>query len=396
KEALEEVANLSGLEYLAIGDDESEFIQKIILWVNPKIVNRTPLSVAKHPIEIESRIRDIYQRLSIERNDIIRVLRIFGTGGVGKTTIANDSYNQISSQFEGSCFLRNIRETSKQVRGLIQLQNTLLSEILGTKLDINDVDRAVRVIGRRLQSKRILLILDDVNDLVQLEKLVGDCAWFGYKSRVIITTRDQHILDNYEVDSKYEVMTLDDNEALQLFSLHAFEEKEPLKDYIDLSKQVTEYVQGLPLTLALLGSDLKSQNKHQWRSALDKYKNIPNRNIQRVLQISYDSLEDSEKDMFLDIAFLFKGEPLAKVMEIFDSCGFFPTHGIQRLIDKCLITTIPVNDELFGCMTCYKIWVEKLNEKNHPKILANATDCGFTRMFVKCWKKIQGQTKLKA
>ncbi|KAG7945358.1 hypothetical protein I3843_15G148300 [Carya illinoinensis] len=345
KEALEEVANLSGLEYLAIGDvDESEFIQKIILWVNPKIVNQTPLSVAKHPIGIESRIQDIYQRLSIERNDIIRVLGIFGTGGIGKTTIANDIYNQISSQFEESCFLRNIRGTSKQVRGLIQVQNTLLSEILGTKLDINDVDRGVHVIGRRLQSKRILLILDDVDDLVQLENLVGDCAWFGYGSRVIITTRDQHILDNYEVDSKYEVMTLDDNEALQLFSLHAFEEKEPLKDYIDLSKQVTEYAKGLPLALTVLGSDLKGQNIHQWRSALDKYKNIPNRNIQRVLQISYDSLEDNEKDMFLDIAFFFKGKPLANVMEIFDSCGFFPAHGIQRLIDKCLITIIPDND----------------------------------------------------
>ncbi|XP_042962758.1 disease resistance protein RUN1-like [Carya illinoinensis] len=344
KEALEEVANLSGLEYLAIGDDESEFIQKIILWVNPKIVNRTPLSVAKHPIGIESRIRDIYQRLSIERNDIIRVLGIFGTGGIGKTTIANDIYNQISSQFEGCCFLTNIRETSKQVRGLIQLQNTLLSEILGTKLDINDVDKGVHVIGRRLQSKRILLILDDVDDLVQLEKLVGDCAWFGYGSRVIITTRDQHILDNYEVDSKYEVMTLDDNEALQLFSLHAFEEKEPLEDYMDLSKQVIKYAQGLPLALTVLGSDLKGRNIDQWKSALDKYRKIPHRKIQNVLQISYDSLEVSEKEMFLDIAFFFKGEPLAKIMEIFDSCGFYPVHGIQRLMEKCLITTIPVND----------------------------------------------------
>ncbi|KAF5460758.1 hypothetical protein F2P56_020604 [Juglans regia] len=360
KEALEEIANLSGLEYLAIGDaelefivflffidrdDESEFIQKIILWMNPKIVNRTPLSVAKHPVGIESRIRDIYQRLSIKRNDIIRMVGIFGTGGIGKTTISNDIYNQISSQFEGSCFLRNIRETSKQAGGLIQLQNTLLFEILGTKLDINDVDRGVGVIWHRLQSKKILLILDDVDDMVQLEKLAGNRAWFGLGSRVIITTRDQHILDNSKVDSKYEVMTLDDTEALQLFSLYAFEEKEPLKDYVDLSKQVTKYAQGLPLALTVLGSDLKGQSIHQWKSALDKYKNIPNRNIQRVLQISYDSLEDSEKDMFLDIAFFFKGKPLANVMKIFDSCGFFPIHGIQRLIDMCLITIKRDNDE---------------------------------------------------
>ncbi|KAG7945345.1 hypothetical protein I3843_15G147000 [Carya illinoinensis] len=345
KVALKTIADLSGFPLANFRDNESEFIQNIILWVSPKIVKRMPLSVAKHPIGIESRIRDIYQRLSIERNDIIRVLGIFGTGGIGKTTIANDIYNQIFSQFEGSCFLRNIRETSKQVGGLIQLQNTLLSEILGTKLDINDVDKGVRVIGHRLQSKRILLILDDVDEMVQLEKLAGDRAWFGSGSRVIITTRDQHILDNYKVDSKYEVMTLDDNEALQLFSLHAFEEKQPLKDYIELSKQVTKYVRGLPLALTVLGSDLNGRSIHQWKSALDKYKNIPNRNIQRVLQISYDGLEDSEKDMFLDIAFFFKGKPLANVMEIFDSCGFFPIHGIQKLIDKCLITIIPDDDE---------------------------------------------------
>ncbi|XP_042962770.1 disease resistance protein RUN1-like [Carya illinoinensis] len=344
KAALKLVADLSGFPLANFRDDESEFIQKIIMWVNQKIVKRMPLSVAKHPIGIESRIRGIYQRLSIERNDIIRVVGIFGTGGIGKTTIANDIYNQISSQFEGSCFLRNIRETSKQVGGLIQLQNTLLSEILGTKFDINDVDRGVSVIWHRLQSKRILLILDDVDDLVQLEKLARDRAWFGYGSRVIITTRDQHILHNSKVDSKYEVMNLEDNEALQLFSLYAFEKKEPLKDFVDLSKQVTNYAQGLPLALTVLGSDLKGRSIHQWKSALDKYKSIPNQNIQRVLQISYDSLEDNEKDMFLDIAFFFKGEPLAKVMEIFDSCGFFPILGIQRLIDKCLITIMPNND----------------------------------------------------
>ncbi|XP_042963714.1 disease resistance protein RUN1-like [Carya illinoinensis] len=345
KKALKTVADLSGLPLANFRDDESEFIQKIIMWVNQKIVKRMPLRVAKHPIGIESRIRDIHQHLSIERNDIIRVLGIFGTGGIGKTTIANDIYNQISSQFEGSCFLRNIRETSKQVGGLIQPQNTLLSEILGTKLDINDVDRGVSVIWHRLQSKRILLILDDVDEMVQLEKLAGDRAWFGSGSRVIITTRDQHILDKSKVDSKYEVMTLEDNEALQLFSLYAFDEKEPLKDYIELSKQVTKHAQGLPLALIVLGSDLKGRNIDQWKSALDKYRKNPHRKIQSVLQISYDSLEVSEKDMFLDIAFFFKEEPLAKIMEIFDSYGFYPAHGIQRLMEKCLITVGWSGDE---------------------------------------------------
>ncbi|XP_040997630.1 TMV resistance protein N-like [Juglans microcarpa x Juglans regia] len=133
-------------------------------------------------------------------------------------------------------------------------------------------------------------------------------------------------------------MILDDNEALQLFSMHAFMEKEPLKDYVDLSKQVTKYAQGLPLALTVLGSDLKGQSILQWKSALDKYKNIPNGNIQKVLLVSYEGLDDTKGDIFLDIAFFFKGEYLANVMKIFDCCGFFPVHGIKRLTGKCLIT----------------------------------------------------------
>ncbi|KAF5469456.1 hypothetical protein F2P56_013530, partial [Juglans regia] len=177
-------------------------------------------------------------------NDIIRVVGIFGTGGSGKTTISNDIYNRISSQFERSCFLKDVRETSKQTGGLIKLQNRLLFDILGTCLDIHDVDRGINVIRHRLSSKRVLLILDDVDELVQIEKLAGDRDWFGSGSRILITTRDQHLLEVFEVDSKYKVKILDENEALRLFSLHAFK-KEPLEGYVELSKQVTKYAQGV-------------------------------------------------------------------------------------------------------------------------------------------------------
>ncbi|XP_035542638.1 disease resistance protein RUN1-like [Juglans regia] len=337
KVALKRVADLSGFP-LAYFRNESEFIQEIVQWVDLRMVNQTPLSVAKYPIGIESRIRHIYQHLSIGKNDIIHIVGIFGTGGIGKSTISKDIYNRVSSQFEGSCFLKDVRETSKQAGGLIKLQNTLLNDILGTSFDVHDIDIGINVIRHRLCSKRVLLILDDVDELVQIEKLAGGRDWFGSGSRIIITTRDQRLLDNSKVDSKHEVMVLDDNEALQLFSLHAFEEKEPLKDYMDLSKQVTKYAQGLPLALTVLGSDLKGQSIHQWKSALDKYKNIPNNNIQKVLLVSYEGLNDTEREIFLDIAFFFKGELLANVMKIFDCCGFFPAHGIKRLTDKCLIS----------------------------------------------------------
>ncbi|XP_040996139.1 disease resistance protein RUN1-like [Juglans microcarpa x Juglans regia] len=169
KAALKRVADLSGFP-LTNFRKESEFIQEIIQWVDLRMVNQTPLSVAKYPVGIESRIRHIYQHLSIGKNDILLIVGIFGTGGIGKITISKDIYNRVSSQFEGSCFLKDIRETSKQAGGLITLQNTLLYDILGTSLDVHDTDRGINVIRHRLCSKRVLLILADVDELVQIEK----------------------------------------------------------------------------------------------------------------------------------------------------------------------------------------------------------------------------------
>ncbi|KAG7945377.1 hypothetical protein I3843_15G148900 [Carya illinoinensis] len=288
---------------------------------------------------MESHVQDIDLLLSIGMNDI-RMVGIFGVGGIGKTTIAKRIYNSIFLQFDGHCFLKNVRETSNQVGGLVQMQNTLLNEILKASkcFDVGNVDRGVYELKRRLCSRRVLLILDDVDELVQLETLAGDREWFGLGSRIIVTTRDQNLLNNHKVDSKYEVKRLDHNEALKLFSWHAFEENKPIEDYVELSNQVIQYAEGLPLALTVLGSDLRGQSINQWRSVLDKYKRIPSKNIQEVLCISYDGLDDNEKEIFLDIAFFFKGQHLDYVVKILDSCGFSPDNGIKRLIDKCLIT----------------------------------------------------------
>ncbi|XP_042962547.1 disease resistance protein RLM3-like [Carya illinoinensis] len=71
KAALEKLANMSGVE-LKNYRKESEFIEVIIQWVELRLVNETPLSVAKYLVGIECCKQDIYQHLSLERNDIIR------------------------------------------------------------------------------------------------------------------------------------------------------------------------------------------------------------------------------------------------------------------------------------------------------------------------------------
>jgi hypothetical protein len=323
-----------------IGRYEPEFIHKIIERVNSILVKKTYLEVAQYPVGIESQVQKVKSLLNIEKNDSTCMVGIFGTGGIGKTTIAKDIYNSMASQFEGSCFLENIRETSGQMNGLINLQNKLLYEILeGSSPMVDKVDQGITLIKERLRLIRVLLILDDVDQSIQLQKLAGKANWFGVGSRIIITTRDIHLLRAHGVDSAYEVNELDHNEAIQLFSWHAFNRDKPDDDFMNVTEDAVSYAGGLPLALTVLGSTLKGRELLYWESKLVEYKSIPHDDIQKKLSISYYGLDENAKKIFLDIACFFKGEKAEAITKILDNThGFHSYSAIEELKDKCLVT----------------------------------------------------------
>lgn len=238
--------------------------------------NCTKLFVAKYPIGVDSRAEVVEILLDINSNDV-RVVGIHGLGGIGKTTIAKAVYNRVVDQFEGSSFLMNVRENSRTDCSIIELQEQLLFGILGSKeFKVHCTSRGINVIKERLSCKKILLILDDVDKLGQIENFLGECDWLANGSRVIITTRDKHLLTTLEIDPLiYEVVQLDRHEALQLFSKYAFNKNEPGLYYLQLTNRFIFYANGLPLALQIIGSDLRRRNIRQWESELEKYKNIP-------------------------------------------------------------------------------------------------------------------------
>ena len=175
--------------------------------------------------------------LDIESNDV-RMVGIYGLGGIGKTTIARAVYNEISDCFEGSSFLDSVEE-----RSIIQLQDLLLYDILGRNFMLDDIRQGFNEINQKLCKKRILLIIDDVGNMDQIRNLLGPCDWFAPRSGIVITIGDNFLLSSaVRFHSIYEVKELDEYEALQLFSLHAFQQNALTEDYLDIAKQVVNYV----------------------------------------------------------------------------------------------------------------------------------------------------------
>ncbi|CAL2235579.1 unnamed protein product [Prunus armeniaca] len=333
REALTKVANLSGWD----SKDwyESELIKNIVelVWKN---LRPTLLSDEKDLVGMDSRLKEINLFLDGRVEDVC-FFGIWGMGGIGKTTIARVLFERISHEFEFSIFLANVRNNFVQ-SGLAHLQKQLLSKIGIEKEYIWDIGEGVKLIKRFLCHRKVLLVLDDVNHLDQLEYLAGNREWFGFGSRVLITTRDEHLLITHGVDRTYEVQGLSDHEALQLLSWKAFKRDYPEQSYVDLCNCVVDYVRGLPLAVKVLGSFLHGRDRSAWKSALDKLREVCNLDILETLKISYDGLDYDEKKIFLDIACFFNWKGKDRVRETLDACGFYADIGIYVLVEKSLLT----------------------------------------------------------
>ncbi|XP_061355808.1 disease resistance protein Roq1-like [Gastrolobium bilobum] len=336
REALRQTAGLCGFTFKQQGNrNEHELIEKIVKVVSNKI-NRAPLHVADYTVGLESKVQDVISLLNFG-SDEVHMIGIHGFGGVGKTTLALSVFNSVAEYFEGLCFLQNVREISN-THGLLHLQETLLLKTVGKDIKFAGVNEGMATIEHRLKRRKILLVLDDVDKLKQLQATCGKPDWFGSGSRIIITTRDKDLLTSHEVKRTYEVDLLNNKEALELLCCYAFKTEKVDPQYGHILNRAVTYASGLPLALEVIGSDLFVRRKEEWESTLDQYEIIPNDEIQNILKVSFDSLKENQKKIFLDIACFFNGYALAYVKKILHAHhGFLPDDGIGVLIAKSLI-----------------------------------------------------------
>ncbi|XP_043725450.1 disease resistance protein RPV1-like [Telopea speciosissima] len=332
--------------------DNSQLIQDIIKNILRE-VNNTPLGVAKHPVGIKFRVEELMKLLDVKSNEV-QVIGFQGMGGIGKTTLAKAVYNKIASEFEHRSFIFDIRETSSQHKGLISLQKQLIHDLFSEKFLANEVSEGIIKIRERVNEKRVLIVLDDVDDASQLDAVAGARDWFFDGSIIIITTRDKKVLRKPFVNEIYEVKELSSIESLQLFSHHAFGKGKPADNFLHLSEQVVSLTGGLPLALEVFGALLFNKKKEmEWVEALEKLRKIQPGNLQEVLMISYNVLDEEEKCVFLDIACLFVKIRMDResAIDIFKGCGFNAEMVIKDLTEKSLIkigydNTLWMHDQL--------------------------------------------------
>ncbi|CAL1363536.1 unnamed protein product [Linum trigynum] len=299
-------------------------------------------------VGIERRMNEIEQRVISGSQNL--TIGLWGTGGIGKTTLAKAFYDRFSSQFEVLYFWSDFSDQLSASSHLRDgLQNNFFSTLLGD-------ENAGRIFPdfkeHRLRRTRALVVIDDVGDDVgdigHLNNLFNGryCDLFAPGSIIILTSRNKQVLKNV-CHYVYEVAALDKHEALLLFCLRAFKEHCPPIEYEKWSERALTYAEGNPLALTTLGSHLYDRDQNFWDIELRALERHPNRSLEKVFRRIYDGLGEIEKNAFLDIACLY-GRSKVYVKELKRLLdGNYVEHGgsenlITKFVDMSMLTAVNV------------------------------------------------------
>ncbi|XP_048131779.1 disease resistance protein RPV1-like [Rhodamnia argentea] len=347
EEALREVARIRGRN---LKDHGLHKLTKLMVEEVSSLLWTRPSDVPDHLVGIEDQRDDIMKLLDLGAVDV-RYIVIHGMGGIGKTTLADVIFRQISPEFQdGCCFLKDVR-----THDILDLRKKLSSDILHHRCtDLSDAT-VNDMIKTRFRGKKVLIVLDDIDNRDQIKKLAGKPNWFGGGSRIIVTMRNiEFLVKKGENDNDpasygehflfYPMPEMNWADALQLFCERALGCAKPPPDYLDITYKLIDALGGLPLALDVVGSTLRGENPSTWEEVLHKLKKVMNPEVKNKLMISYEALEFNQQQIYLDIACLFINQEKTTAIKYWDAHFGYPTEiEVKTLMRMSLIKII--NDD---------------------------------------------------
>ncbi|CAN7117058.1 unnamed protein product, partial [Brassica rapa subsp. narinosa] len=379
RRALTNVANTLGYHSVNWGN-EAAMIEEIANDVLDKLL-LTSSKDSENFVGIEDHLAELSVLLQLDAEEV-RMVGLWGSSGIGKTTIARVLFQRLSRHFRGSIFIDRafvsktmeiFKEANPDDYNMkLHLQRNFLSEILSKgDIKINHLS----AVGERLKNQKVLIFIDDFDDQVVLEALVGQTQWFGSGSRIVVVTNDKQYLRAHGINKIYEVCLPTEKLAVEMLCRSAFRKKAAPVGFEELVAKVTGLAGSLPLGLNVLGSYLRGREKKYWMDLLPRLQNGLDGKIEKTLRVSYDGLTSEEdKALFCHIACLFNGARVTYLKLLLADSGLSVNVGLENLADKSLIRII------WGIVIMHSLLEEmgrrivRLDEPEKREFLVDAQD----------------------
>ncbi|PWA95549.1 Disease resistance protein [Artemisia annua] len=248
----------------------------------------------------------------------VRVFAIWGMGGVGKTTLAQqiNKHNSVVDYFDKRVWVDVSRNFN-----LTTIIKTIIEKIdMERKCTLERLDALMTHLEDlliRKEFKKFLIILDDVwvdepSVLMKWNRLRMILNKKSEESIVLLTTRNKSTIDMMDIHPELrlnvECLSVDDGRSLfKKFAYpHEMEEKDKRK-LEPMANEIADRCKGLPIALTTLGSSMKTKTTPgAWQTVLEsKIWDMPEREgFLPSLMISFDNLSKHLKLCFAFCCFL--------------------------------------------------------------------------------------------
>ncbi|XVF30815.1 hypothetical protein REPUB_Repub16aG0090700 [Reevesia pubescens] len=306
-----------------------------------------PEGVATRPVkdyeDFESRTGAFNAVMEALKDSNLSIIGVYGMGGVGKTTLVKQVARQAK---EENLFDEVVMATVTQSFDISRIQDQIAEELGGKKLDKqSDAGRAGELRNRLKNSKKVLVILDDVWVKLDLEA-VGIPYGAEHKGcKILLTSRELRVLSLTKSQQNLAVDVLTEDEAWSLFEKMAGDiVLSP--DLYPIATEVAKKCAGLPIAIVTVGKGMENKkNAYEWRSALQDLIRPSKRNFKGIsadvysaIELSYKFLEDEEhRPTFLLCSVMGHNAVIEDLLIYGKGLGIF--HGvdsIQEARDKVL------------------------------------------------------------
>lgn len=246
---------------------------------------------------------------SNEGNGGLHIVSIVGMGGIGKTTLAQLVYDEVTDHFEKKMWVC-VSETFDEVR----VAKAIVEDAEGKPPDCVEYEVALRKVRESVAGKKFMLVLDDVwsEEYERWEPLIITLKKGAPGSKILVTTRNEKVAKIMGATySTIRLGFLSKEDCWSLFHQIAFSERsvEESIELEDVGRRIAGKCKGLPLAAKTIGSLMR------FKATLKDWQN--------VLDSEIWQMGEAERGLFPPLLLSYYDLPSA-VKRCFSYCASFP------------------------------------------------------------------------